>query len=826
MRSACKVWMGIALCLIGGTASAQQVEREVAMNNYHRYYNGTPGTDVAKEKSILTYRAFYGKTPYRMQSSAGLTVKECIAQLEADGRFSGLNSRERELIVPDGEKLKYNRDQQAIGLLLTDAFSQIWKIAEEFRNARMTPERDSDVFRKLQQAILYYGKLELGRNNKVSRFHASCFAIPTAAVNTYFCFLSQMDGVESGEEKDATLVATGEMLKALALQAWTQPFRQDETDENVVQIARFRNHVWWVGGNALAYRSLLPVAIMYRSVPMVDLLAEVCQRGISMTSQQTYDEAFWTEGFTADGAGWGHGKQCLVWGYPIDGTIYALNILASLKASPWEKQLDAANKAALFNFFRGSNWYYYKGFIPPCLDRGSMVYTPSASSIRYQKMLEQLLKGFASSFTSEELKELKQLHREATTHLISMKESADGVYNGTRWFFNNDDLIKKNDRYQVLVNMASVRCDGLESATNMADEYNFYTADGLTLFQKSGDEYRKVIGAADVTASPGVTAREGMDALVPVTNWRGYCSRHNFAAGATRGRENAVAGFIFEKMNASAKDNVNDRGNNDGKNELLYGVKAHKSYFILGDYVVALGAGITNLKPELTGTIRTTIDQTAHEAPVYLLRNGKKLEVEKEKVQALASTKKSPVWLMQEGKFAYTVLPAYTDQAFVVCETRRTDWMKRNSSNQTKKGLPETSDLLRVWIDHGQQPTNDTYGYAVYAGEGAPQGALPFQVLRNDTLVQAVQTTDSRVTEAVFYNASVTLKLAGGSLSVSAPCALLIEQQGDSCFITVADAEMDKNRNEIVVTWKGKQIPVTMPQGQECGKPATVTSMY
>lgn len=54
--------------------------------------------------------------------------------------------------------------------------------------------------------------------------------------------------------------------------------------------------MWWVGGNALAYRSLLPVAAMYRSIPMIDLLAEVCQRGISMTSQNTYSEAFWTEG--------------------------------------------------------------------------------------------------------------------------------------------------------------------------------------------------------------------------------------------------------------------------------------------------------------------------------------------------------------------------------------------------------------------------------------------------------------------------------------------------------------------------------------------------
>src|SRR5699024_5566814 len=128
--------------------------------------------------------------------------------------------------------------------------------------------------------------------------------------------------------------------KVLGLQAWTQPLRNDKTDENVVQVERFRNHVWWVGGNALAYRSLLPVAVMYQSIPMIDVLSEVAQRGIGYTSQNTYNDAFWTEGCTADGAGWGHGMQCLVWGYPIDGNIYALDLLTALKNTPWERKLS------------------------------------------------------------------------------------------------------------------------------------------------------------------------------------------------------------------------------------------------------------------------------------------------------------------------------------------------------------------------------------------------------------------------------------------------------------------------------------------------------
>lgn len=796
----------------------QNEARELAISNYQRYFSdGQKTKDAKKEKSIKDFRNYYAANAYRGYdlSKIKITVPDILSELNDEGIFNDL--------IATQQKVMAGTDQQAIGLFLTEAFNRIWKVAEEFRGGRMSVSQNEGVFRNCQKAILYYGDLETSRSNKVHRFHASCFAIPTAAVNTYFCFLKQMDAAETGKSKDEQMVAVCDMLKAVALQAWTQPLRHDDTDQNVVSLDRFRNHVWWVGGNALAYRSLLPVAFMYRSAPMVDLLVEVCQKGIGSTSQHTYETAFWTEGCTADGAGWGHGMQCLVWGYPIDGNIHALSILSILKETPWDMKLTADNVETLFNFIQGSNWYYYKGYVVPFVDRFTTRYESAPAAIRTLTIVDRLLKEWSDSFTAEQKEELKRFQRDARGRLMSMKEAGEGIYNGTRWFFNNDDLIKKNDRYHLMVNMASVRCDGLESAVKAADEYNFYPADGMTLFQRTGNEYREVVGAWDMSATPGVTAREAMDRLTPVTNWRGYCSKHHFAGASTFGGENAVAGYLFEKMDASSKDNDKENKKSSTKNEVLYGVKAYKSYFIIGDYLVALGAGITNLHPQMPGTIRTTIDQPKREGEVYAWCDGKQLPIESG-IQSFP-TKGKPFWVVQKGKFAYSILPQYTARASFACETLKSDWLKMNTANKGKANLPAQVDVLRLWVDHTQTPVNDTYGYVVYTGSGNPAAELPCEVLRNDTLVQAVRSKDSKVIEAVFYQPNVLLNHAGVKLQVSSPCTLLIEEKEGKYDISVTDATMNKDLKEIVIHWNGKRIPVRMPQGALCGKPAIVRNV-
>ena len=806
--------MMVAFCVVL-SVSAQNAEKKLAFDNYYRYYDEAKSvTDSKKEKAIKDYRDNYSMHAYRGHSMiSDLSVSEILNIWNEDGTFVDLVETERQ-VMESGK-------QDKIGLFLTEAFNRIWKVAEEFRADRMGISLDKAAFKKCQKAIVHYGNLEISRPNVSGRFHASCFAIPTAAVNIYFCFLKQMEAVESGKKsKDVDLVASCDMLKVVALQAWTQPLRNDATDKNVVQIERFRNHVWWVGGNGLAFRSLIPVAAMYRSIPMLDVLSEVAQRGIGRTSQNTYKDAFWTEGCTVDGAGWGHGMQCLVWGYPISGICTALDMLVAFRNTPWECRLSTDNVETLLGFIRGSNWFYYKGYLLPFFDRTTAQYDPDRKLIRSLVLVKNLLKNWSESFDTQQLEELRYFQKDAEKYVIDMEGYGEGMYNGTRYFFNNDKLMKKNKSYHILVNMASIRCDGLESAKGFADEYNFYPTDGMTLFQRRGDEYAKVVGAWDVTATPGVTAREGMDKLVPVTNWRGYCSKHNFAGAATAGGVNAVAGYLFEKMNATEKEGVNDKGNNVGKNQMLYGVKAYKSYFMFGDYMLALGAGITNMNPEMEGTIRTTIDQTLHESRIMAMQDGKQIPVGKGIWSFWVNEK--PVWAVQQGKFSYTVLPEYSKNAYFVYETKNTEWVKRNASNKNKKDLPGQVDVFRLWIDHSQKPVNDTYGYVVYAGDKDPAMELPFEVLRNDTMIQAAICKDESVLGAVFYRENAKLEKSGIELSVSAPCVLLIERTETGRQLSITDPTMNQNLKEIVVTYNGKVIPVKLLQGALGGKSVTI----
>ena len=188
----------LGLCL-AAPAFPQEKETQFAFNNYHRYYNeARQRGDAEKEKSIEAFRASFAQHPYRYHSlDTRLSAQECLAQLTADGIFSGLRGQEEQFRKENAFQKPYSNPQAEIGLFVADAFNRIWKVADAYRKGELTEEQA--LSGKVLKAILHYGGIEAGRPNDGPRFHASCFAIPTAAVNTYFCYLKQMDDAEGGK---------------------------------------------------------------------------------------------------------------------------------------------------------------------------------------------------------------------------------------------------------------------------------------------------------------------------------------------------------------------------------------------------------------------------------------------------------------------------------------------------------------------------------------------------------------------------------------------------------------------------------------------------
>ncbi|MDD3154719.1 MAG: polysaccharide lyase family 8 super-sandwich domain-containing protein [Victivallaceae bacterium] len=693
-----------------------------------------------KEDALLALREKMAAAPFRAHvrtSQEKLTFSAVERTLREDGRFSDLIAEENALA----------NSPHAIAKLTTKAFHRIWTLSESFRTKN---DFDQKLRKRLFRAILHYGKIEHDRDpGFTGRWTQSCFDIPTAAVNTFFAFYPLMRQYETAPaQSDKMTSQVHAMLSKLALQAWTIPSRGDATDRNYISVERFRNDTLWVGANAIGYRPALQAAILLNSVPMLDVMAQVAKKALSPTSFRNAAEAFWSEGFTSDGAGWGHGRQCYVWGYPVDGALAAGMNLALLRDTPWAATLEKQNKDAILNFIRRSAFYYYKGFEPPVSGRSNFdrkKLTPSP--IKAALVAELFLKHWPDAFTPEEQKELREYLKESRHGDPLMMHRPAGEYHSSWYFFDNDDMIHKNADYYIHVNMASSRVDGVESAVGMDDAYNLFSADGATLFQRRGDEYRRSFGAIDLYAYPGVTTRRSPEVIRPVRNWRGYHSTFDFAGGATFGKDFA-AGFLFRKADGARR--MKAPAMKHEVNPFLYAVRACKSYFLFGDTFLALGAGIVNEKPEFPGTITTSVEQT-------LLAPDSRREGE---------------WEIN-NRFAYRVLREHTTGTVsTLREKRRTRWHELNPRNGKEE---ESVEIFQLTIDHGKNPDGGRYAYVVDCSGSIPS-KLP-RILSNTPKLQAAENAEGTVLGAVFFDAAATLDAPSfGRIRVDAPCVLLGEK--------------------------------------------------
>lgn len=682
-------------------------------------------------------------------------------------------------------------------------------------------------------SVARYCKMEADRTEpKEGRFHDSIFRIPGNAINIFFAQLPEMKRTEAGEAEEHVAAAYREICR-VAMQPWTLPKRFDKTDDNPISVERFSGHMWWITANGIGYRPLIHSAILFRNEKMMDVIAEVCARSLSPLSYNTQSDAFWSEGICADGFGWGHGRQTYNLGYPLHGLRAIFEILTTLKGTPWDYALERVNAGLIVKYIRAITFCEFKEFSSPmqtrsiffrdsrALDKEYMKHARAAPNREAVAVSRSVLRLFGDRITDSERQELEQLC--AVGSSLNMTEFSEN-YKGVRYFFNNDSLIRKTDDAYIYVNMASRRRDGAEFAAHMADKRNYFTADGSYVILRDGDEYRDTMGTWQVSDLPGITSRKLKNSeLKTETNWHGYRSKHNFAAGATDA-DLGCAGFIFEKDDVREPDGAGKIFDDYSKE--IMGVLAYKSYFLLGDTAICLGAGITDLRPELGKEIHTTVNNTQRKGEVTLLDDTGCV------VNTVLSSREfallKNMLYIKHGGVVYGIYPEGNNTVKLELEERMTNWYDLNETN--RNAVNTALDVFELALYHGSRPTNGSYAYLMHSGNerelfdlGAPI------ILSNTKKVQAVSSSDGRTVAAIFYTSDAQLAVGDAEIKLGNPGSLLItyDEARDETRLTASDGEQNAERLCANITVKnrgGESVySVDLPTEELCGKPATVT---
>ncbi len=676
----------------------------------------------------------------------------------------------------------------------------------------------ADVPTKVKTGLIKYMRAELDHEDKgPSRFHTACFMVPTCAMNLFLSLLPDMLAIESEEntnELDSQLYTT---ICDTMMQAWYLPLRGDETDEHVVTVPRFRQHVWWEGGNGLTYRPVYYVAVCLRDVAMMDLLMYVALEASRSRSAFT-EKSFWAEGVCSDGWGWGHGNQTYNNGYPIGSVKSTITMMTDVKGTAWEYMLPMFDYGNFLSLVRGLTWNINKTFFPPTMSRHCF-YAPVSANTKSSaystqtatEIAKTLYDDFCPYMPDEMVTELKRLIDCSYDDMGEFSEN----YMGSRYFYNNDCLVTKNDNRFYLISMASSRLKGAECADYMADTRNFFLKDGLHFIQRTDDTYKEVMGTWNMTHLPGVTSRHlEKENLMSEVNWSGYNSKHNYAVGVAC-EDDAVCGFIFEKDDKRHRDGAGDARRKYTKE--MMGVLAYKSTFVHGDTIVCLGCGITDNKAEYGNDIITTVNN--------VLSDGTRIYGEDN--DFAGNTVSEENIYLTNGGVMYGVLASAQGKATLSVENRATDWVYLNACNKDEHN--SIVPVMELGINHGKAPQNATYSYWAYCNTDKTPTEIEasFDILQNTKKAQAVSFAGDNLHQVIFYVKSL-VETDTLYMEVSAPCAVMLKKIADSEYsIYVCDALQDTTLNEITITFQtadmAEKTTVTMdlPQKERRGSQAS-----
>ena len=213
-------------------------------------------------------------------------------------------------------------------------------------------------------------------------------------------------------------------------------------------------------------------------------------------------------------------------------------------------------------------------------------------------------------------------------------------------------------------------------------------------------------------------------------------------------------------------------------------LEAKKSWFMAGDEIVCLGAGINSTDGR---TIETTVENRKlnGDAQYVLTLDGQPVLAQNGQMQAPAAR-----WAHFAGTTEGTAVGYYFPQPTAVNLLRKERTGNWIDINYAALNMPDvTKSYFTLWMDHGKSPREATYAYVLLTGRSAEQTESyaehpTVSILANEAKVQAVRHEVYGVTGLNFWEAG-SLPTVG--VSVDAPCSMVMREAEGSLTIGVSD---------------------------------------
>ncbi|WP_406361911.1 polysaccharide lyase 8 family protein [Streptomyces sp. NBC_01579] len=332
-------------------------------------------------------------------------------------------------------------------------------------------------------------------------------------------------------------------------------------------------------------------------------------------------------------------------------------------------------------------------------------------------------------------------------------------------FADMDRVVHRQTRWACALSLSSKRISAYE-AGNGENLHGWYTGDGMTYLYDGDDLGQFNDGfwpTVDPYRLPGTTVdtRERTD-LGTAAGTSTYRPTNTVAGGAV----------LHDRYGAAAMELIGPAGTT---------LRTKKSWFLLDNAVIALGAGISSSDGRRVETIVENRN-LGPEGTQRLLVDGVRQPAEQGWTEEFGHAR----WAHADGVGGY-VFPDPT-ALHALREERTGTWRAINTGADTGGGTdPVTRRYLTLWVDHGVSPAGAGYSYVLLPGASAAATAVwshsrPVRIVANDATAQAVEARRQGLTAVNFWGAGTA-----AGITASGPASVLVQRRGQELAVAVAD---------------------------------------